>query len=261
LRDGGTALSLVKVGSGTMTLSGNNNAMSGTTTVREGALIINGNYASAVTVSNGATLGGQGTLTGEVTIDAGGTMSPGASVGTMTINNNLFLIGDLFIEVDKEDSQTNDYAVVTGALVNTGTGTLTLTNVNANPSYAYAAGDKFTLFSQALFNGEALTIVPATPGAGLAWTNKLADDGSIEVISTSGIATNPTNIVFNVSGGQITLSWPADHTGWTLEAQTNLLSTGLNGIWYPVAGSTATNEMTFNVDAANPTVFYRLVYP
>ncbi|MCX6922071.1 MAG: autotransporter-associated beta strand repeat-containing protein, partial [Verrucomicrobia bacterium] len=71
------------------------------------------------------------------------------------------------------------------------------------------------------------------------------------------INTTPTSITTAVSGGQLTLSWPADHTGWTLQSQTNLSSRP----WYPVSGSSATNSMTIPIDPTKPTVFYRLVYP
>lgn len=81
---------------------------------------------------------------------------------------------------------------------------------------------------------------------------------------TNGVTvnTNSTNIVFSVSGGQLTLSWPADHTGWTLEAQTNNPSApGLTTNWYPISGSSATDEFVVPINSTNGSVFYRLVYP
>jgi hypothetical protein len=75
-----------------------------------------------------------------------------------------------------------------------------------------------------------------------------------------GVNATPTNIVTSISGNQLTLSWPADHIGWSLQSQTNSRSTGLNSTWYDVAGSTATNQMTFTINPANPTVFYRMKY-
>jgi len=76
----------------------------------------------------------------------------------------------------------------------------------------------------------------------------------------SGVNTTPTNIVTSVSGNQLTLAWPADHTGWTLQSQTNTLNAGLGSNWTTVSGSTTTNQMTFTIDPANPAVFYRLKY-
>lgn len=65
----------------------------------------------------------------------------------------------------------------------------------------------------------------------------------------------------SLSGSALTLSWPADHIGFNLQAQTNALSTGLTTNWFNVAGSASTNTVTITVDPTKPTVFYRLVYP
>jgi hypothetical protein len=86
----------------------------------------------------------------------------------------------------------------------------------------------------------------------------IASSASLTVGSV--VNTTPTNIVLSVSGGQLTLSWPSDHTGWTLQAQTNALATGLRGVWVDVAGSTATNQVVIPINRSNPTVFYRLKY-
>jgi hypothetical protein len=75
-----------------------------------------------------------------------------------------------------------------------------------------------------------------------------------------GVNPSPTNLAATVSGNQLTLSWPADHTGWSLQAQTNSMSAGLSATWFEVSGSTVTNKMTITVDPKNPTVFYRLKY-
>ncbi len=76
----------------------------------------------------------------------------------------------------------------------------------------------------------------------------------------SPINPNPTNIVFAVNGSQVALSWPLDHTGWTLQSQTNPLTIGITTNWYNVSGSTLTNQMTLPIDSGNASVFYRLFY-
>jgi hypothetical protein len=71
---------------------------------------------------------------------------------------------------------------------------------------------------------------------------------------------NPTNIVFAVANNQMTLSWPADHTGWQLQAQTNSLNVGINTNWVNVTGSTTTNQVVVPIGQANDAVFYRLLF-
>ena len=74
-------------------------------------------------------------------------------------------------------------------------------------------------------------------------------------------ATNPTNIVTSVSGNVLTLSWPADHLGWTLQVQTNTVGVGLRSTnWVTVLGSQSATSTNFSINRANGTVFYRLTY-
>jgi autotransporter-associated beta strand protein len=84
----GAGGSLVKTGSGTLTLS-NFNGYSGPTTVNAGTLIVNGSIAtsSLTTVGSGATLGGTG-IVGSTIINAGGRFAPGppGAPGTMRVD-------------------------------------------------------------------------------------------------------------------------------------------------------------------------------
>lgn len=83
---------------------------------------------------------------------------------------------------------------------------------------------------------------------------------SLTVPPVVTVNSNPTNIVFTAANNSLTLSWPLDHTGWTLQAQTNDVTTGLSTNWVDVAGSTTTNQVVIPVDPNNGTVFYRLYY-
>jgi hypothetical protein len=94
----------------------------------------------------------------------------------------------------------------------------------------------------------------------MAWTNQLAVDGTIAVISTATVATNQVPITFNVVSNSLNLSWPPDHLGWTLEAQTNVLTVGLSTNWVPVSGSTSVTNLSIPINLLNGSVFYRLVY-
>jgi fibronectin-binding autotransporter adhesin len=82
---GFVASGLTKNGTGTLLLSGNN-TYTGATTVNAGTLIINGDHAlatGAITVADGAFLGGNGTLGGGLTIADGGVLDlTGATLGS-----------------------------------------------------------------------------------------------------------------------------------------------------------------------------------
>lgn len=75
------------------------------------------------------------------------------------------------------------------------------------------------------------------------------------------IASNPTNLVASVAGNELLLSWPADHIGWRLQAQTNTLAAGLGTNWVAVSGSHLANSLTLPINVSNLSVFFRLVYP
>ncbi len=96
----GAGGSLVKTGTGVMTLSGVN-TYTGPTTVNAGALIVDGSIApsSLTTVNSGAALSGSGTV-GSTVVNSGGFLVPGpvGTPGTMTVAGNLaFQSGALYI--------------------------------------------------------------------------------------------------------------------------------------------------------------------
>jgi autotransporter-associated beta strand protein len=79
-----------KTGLGTLTLSGSNSYV-GATTVSGGKLIVNSLYnMSKITVQNGGTLGGTGSLKA-VTLDAGAILAVGNSPGTMNFDGTVIL--------------------------------------------------------------------------------------------------------------------------------------------------------------------------
>ncbi len=137
-------------------------------------------------------------------------------------------------------------------------------NVVANPPQSLATGfalgsDPQAITSNRTFNGQmdevAIFNYPLSFGQ-LQQLYTAATTGS-----SGAVNTNPTNIMFSVSGGNLMLSWPTDHTGWRLQAQTNNLSVGIGTNWVDVAGSTATNQVVIPINITNGSVFYHLVYP
>ena len=89
-----TKIGLTKVGTGSLTLSGNS-TYTQATSVEQGSLFVNGALGnSAVTVSaltGTATLGGSGTIGGATTIGNNGILSAGNSPGVLSFTGNLTL--------------------------------------------------------------------------------------------------------------------------------------------------------------------------
>ena len=63
------------------------------------------------------------------------------------------------------------------------------------------------------------------------------------------------------AGNQFQLNWPADHTGWQLQSQTNSLAVGLGTNWVNMTGSAQTNLVPVPLNTTNGAVFFRLVRP
>jgi len=240
---GGTCLT--KVGSGSLTLLSTANSYTGPTTVSSGTLLVNGAIASPVTV-NGGTFGGTGTVNNSVTVNSGGTLSPGASIGTLTISGNLSLSGNTLVELNQSLSpaQSNDFVNVTGTL--TYGGTLTVNNLGP----ALAAGNHFRLFPPGGANAGGMTVV-GSAGSGLAYS---FNDGVLSVTSAAGSSAVITN---SVSGGNLNLAWPSGQ-GWTLQSQTNSLSTGLSPTGWSAVSGAADGSYSIMINTTNPAVFYRL---
>jgi hypothetical protein len=85
-------------------------------------------------------------------------------------------------------------------------------------------------------------------------------------LETSIVAMRPLAAVSStlsaaVSGTQLQLNWPQDHTGWLLQAQTNSLNIGVGTNWVNVSGSDAMNQRTIPINPMNGSVFFRLACP
>ena len=110
---------LEKVGPGLLVFDTSDKSYTGNTTVMEGTLRVNANYTGGAdfNVDNGAILQGTGDLvnaTSDLSIDGGGTLAPGASIGTFSVGGSVDLLSDgngnsiLAIEYDGIAGLAND---------------------------------------------------------------------------------------------------------------------------------------------------------
>ena len=206
-------------------------------------------------------MGGYGTIGGPVTVQTGGTLAPGipsrgaltAAIGTLT-SGNAAVNGTELMKIDRAAAPTSDKLVAPGIVVNPGA-TLTVNNIG---STSFAAGDTFVLFSTPVSGTFDTINLPTLSDTSLVWTNQLAVNGTIAVVSTTGGNTSNPVLTSSVSDGNLNLAWPSDQTGWTLQVQTNSLASGLSANWVDVPGSTATNSVSIPISTTDGSVFYRL---
>ena len=112
----GNVMSIIKEDSGTWKFTGTMEN-TGTTTVNKGTLLVNTTHTGGglYTVNNGGTLGGTGTIDAPVSVANGGKLSPGASIGTFTVNNSVTMLGGSSLATEIA-GMTNDQLVVGGNL-------------------------------------------------------------------------------------------------------------------------------------------------
>ncbi|MCV0429537.1 MAG: hypothetical protein K5905_29200, partial [Roseibium sp.] len=91
-----TGVGSVEVLSGRTDLTGDSSSFSGTTTIDNSQLAVNGILGGTVTVNTDGTLSGAGSLTGATTVNGGGTVSPGNSIGTITVSDITFDAGSTY---------------------------------------------------------------------------------------------------------------------------------------------------------------------
>ncbi len=218
-------------------------------------------------------LQGIGTVHGTLLADAGSILNPG-NITTATTNGSGNIVAvvtnasgtglltvsgsaSIFGAVNSILNRTN--AVNCGELAAASftidpAASLLITNIGP----PLQGGDVFHIFNHAV-NFANVTL--PTVGSNLILSNKLAIDGSLAVISL--VNTNATNITvsYNNATGVANLSWPSDHTGWRLQAQTNGPGIGVTTNWVTVAGSTNVNALSFTNGPGNGSVFFRMVYP
>jgi autotransporter-associated beta strand protein len=230
---------------------------------------------STLTLTSPQTLGGIGTIQGSVSVGVGVFLNPGntmtgvdtngvnvaltngTSTGVLNVAGAMEIGGQVYMRLNTTNAVKGDEITANSFTID-GTATLLVTNIG--PELTTAA--TFQLFNHLVNFPTGSVTLPTLTGTN-SWVNNLAVDGSIVLVAPSLVNTNPTNITFSVSGSgtMLNLSWPADHTGWTLEVQTNTLATGLSNNWVRINNTASVNSTNFPIVATNGAVFYRLVYP
>ncbi len=166
-------------------------------------LVASNRVDGTLTLATGQTLSGSGAVVGNLIVGNGATVSPGSPIGTLSVSNgNAALSGTTVIEVDNT-AGSNSLLRVAGATgyISYG-GTLVITNISA----PFTAGQSIQIFSSSTYSNSFTTIVPLTPGAGLAWdTSQLAVNGTIGIASTAP-SVPPTIHGITINGGNVILS-------------------------------------------------------
>ncbi|KZD20616.1 hypothetical protein A4A58_17915 [Tardiphaga robiniae] len=238
-------LNAALAGSGGLTKSGSGrvdlaeiNTYSGATAVNGGTLSINGSILnSAVTVNAGGTLGGNGTVGN--TIFNGGTLSPGNSIGQLTVQGNLALssAATYMVEVSTTGSDRTNV-----------TGTANLGGAKVSASFAsgkYVAKQYTILHAAGGLGGSTFnTLVNSDLPSGVKTSLRYDTSNVYLDLELIFIAPPNTGLSGNQSGAGQALVNYFDRNGGIPLVYGGLTAAGLT----QVAGETATGsqQTTFN---------------
>ncbi len=232
-----------KLGTGTWTLNGNN-TYSGHTTVSAGTLVVNGSQLQSDTTVNGtATLGGAGVV-GD--LDVFGNLRPGSSSAILTTSNFVFhsSAADFFVELNGTTPGTGYDQVRSRGLVGLSNAVL-----HATLGFQSAISNAFTIIDNdgadavlGTFNGLAQNATLTINGIPfrISYTGGTGND----VVLTQLLGV-PTLSIGSVGPANVVLSWPSNFVGFTLEANTNLL-TNVWSVVSPAPVILGTNRVVTN---------------
>ena len=134
--------SVAKSGSGSLILTGRN-TYSGGTTLSAGILRVNGSVTGLLTVMNGGTLGGTGTVG---SLDSSGAVGPGNSIGTLSVSGNYTQRSTGTLQIELSPSQADKLVVGGAASLDGGLAVLPQTG-------SYSAGTKYPIITAQSVSG------------------------------------------------------------------------------------------------------------
>jgi hypothetical protein len=188
---------------------------------------------------------GNGVINGQLVTLPGSTVSPGiGGIGGLTVSNAVTLGGTALMELN-QDNATNDVLNANSSI--TYGGVLSLVNIGS----PLTNGASFKLFKALSYGGSFASIVPSTPGPGLAWNPGTLSSGVISVVP--GVVTAPTtnaNITsVKVSGTNILLHGTNNNVPNTNFHYAVLSSTNLTlplSSWTPIVTNSFNQDGTFD---------------
>lgn len=134
---------LAQAGGGMLRLSGDSSAFSGATQARAGTLAVDGRLGGSLAVGAGARLQGTGSV-GATTVQAGATIAPGNSIGTLSVNGNYVQQAGSTYAVEIDPSGASDRIAVSGSATLQG-GTVAVTKAAGT----YLPGTSYDILSAA----------------------------------------------------------------------------------------------------------------
>jgi hypothetical protein len=209
------------LGDGTSTINLTNGALTvgGVITV-DTVNVHSGDVYNTGLITVSSLLTGAGAIHGPVTVASTGTLAPGNGIGTLTIWNDLTNNGTCRFDLNT-DTLACDKVTMSGTVTYGGT----LEIAMSGSGTALIPGAVFQLFNAGARSGAFDAIVPATPGAGLAWdTSQLTVDGTLKI--TAATPPSPTIGPVTVAGTNLVVSAPTvTGANYVLQSATNLTPT------------------------------------
>jgi hypothetical protein len=145
--------------------------------------------------------------------------------------------------------------IVAVTFTNNGTCTIEIPDTNN-----LVAGNTYQLIGYGTYasSGAGSFVLSSSQVQGYVTNNTDLAEVELVVTGFSSVNPSPTNVTASVSGGNLSLTWPGDHLGWYLQAQTNTLASGLGTNWVDVPGSSSVTNVVVPINPGNPAVFYRM---